>query len=376
MVAPTRLIAERFLEVVRLGPPGSGFQLDPESLEAMILLARYERIGGWLWNQVLGTARAGRPAPGPAQDELKRLARIEAAMTLKLVATTSRVLGLLSGQGIQVIPLKGLAYSALSSQFPFFRFRSPGDLDLLVAPGTAERAWRILTEAGFARTSTPSVHPDHHHLPTLIGDFQVPVEIHSAASLFWSEQLSWERLGESSRLVVWQGCELHVPAPTELCWHALIHSLGDGAPGCRMRNFLTVAALLRDGDVDLGLLASRMKQERIREHDSRHPVPDKAAQRWLDIATWLAGTAPSTGRSSDHLPDLVRLLAFRLKRLSHWPAEPAAQDRALTWMGEATRVALGLGLRRLGHWQPQHRQPRRIIESFLYQSLYRISSSD
>ena len=338
----------------------------------MIPLARYERIGGWLWNQVLGAGQTG--VSPTTQAELKNLARIEAATTLKLVATTSRVLDLLVGQGIRVIPLKGLAYSALSFQFPYFRFRSPGDLDLLVAPGTAERAWKLLTAAGFHRTPIPSVHPDHHHLPTLIGDFQVPVEIHSAASLFWSEELSWERLGKGTRRVTWHGCQLDVPAPTELCWHALIHSLGDGAPGCRMRNFLTVAALLRDGDIDRELFASRLEQESIREHDSRHPVPEKAVQRWLAIARWLAGATSSAGSGADPLPDLVRLLAFRVRRLSRWPTAPRAQTRALTWMGEATRVALKLGIRRLGHWQPKRRRPQRMIESLFYQSLYRVST--
>lgn len=369
MTAKTRSVVTTFLEMVRLGPSRSPSRLDGELLEAMLPLARYERIGSWLWNQLLV---AQNVVPDAIPGELKNLARFEAATSLRLVATTTRVLQLLSEQGIRVIPLKGLAYSALSSQFSFFRFRSAGDIDLLVQPGTAERAWRVLTEAGFVPISTPSVHPDHHHLPSLIGDLRVPVEIHSAASLFWSQELSWKRLGEGTRPVAWHGCQLDVPGSTELCWHALIHSLGDGDSGCLMRNFLTVAALIRDGAVDWQILTTRLKQERIVEHDARHRVPVRAARRWLDIAVWLAGAAPPAGRGSDPVSHLARLLEFRLRRLLSWPAGEAAQDRAQTWMGEATRAAIGLGVRRLGHWQPKYRQPGRIIESFLYQSLYRI----
>jgi len=365
-------VAERYLETIRLVPAVSSQRLDRETLEAMAPLARFGRIGSWLWHRLV---ESGQTELSPSmQAELKNQSRAEAAAMLKLVATTLRVFDLLSRQGIRVIPLKGVAYATLGTQFPFFRFRSSGDIDLLVEPGAAEQAWRILVEAGFQKIATPSVHPDHHHLPTLVGDFQVPVEIHSAASLFWSEALSWERLGQRTRSVTWHGCQIEVASTTELCWHALIHSLGDGAAGCRLRNFLTVAALLRDEALDWELLVTRLNEEPIREHDSRHPIPNRAVRRWFAIAAWLAGTSPPADLGSPDLPELVRLLEFRRRRLSRWPAAPEAQIRAATWLEEATRTTLGLGFRRLGHWQPKHRRPMRLIESFFYQSVCRFSA--
>ncbi len=348
--------------------------LDRETVEALVPLVNFEGVASWFRHRLIETGQDSDAPPGPT--ELRILAWNETAMSLRLAAATVQVLELFSRQNIQVIPLKGIAYTALSTRLPYFRFRPAGDIDLLVEPGSAPRAWQLLVDAGFRRTETPSVHPDHHHLPTLVNDLQIPVEVHASASLFWSDSFSWQRFGEAARQVSWQGRSLLIPSTTELCWHALIHNLGDGASGCRLRRFLTVAALLRDEALDWELLGSRLENEVIREHDSRHPVPRRAAHRWLGVAAWLGGIqVPPAIPFRSAIPDFVGLLEFRRQQLLHWPALPEAQARSASWLDEGTRVAFGLGLRRLGHWHPKWRRPHRLLASLFYQSLYRVSLS-
>lgn len=364
-------IAGRLLEMVRLDPGNRPPVLDREAVETLVPLANFEGVASWFRHRVIET---GQDSDSPAALQLRTLVLNETARSLKLYAATVQVLELFTRQNIRVIPLKGIAYAALGSRFPYLRFRSTGDIDLLVEPGSARRAWQLLVDAGFRRTETPSVHPDHHHHPTLVGDLEVPVEIHASASLFWSDSFSWQRLGEGARQLTWQGRPLEVPSTTELCWHALIHSLGDGASGCRLRGFLTVGALLRDEAIDWELLGSRLENERVREHDSRHLVPVRAARRWLGVAAWLAGIESPEGiASGSAIPDLIPLLEFRRQRISRRPETTAAQARTASWMEEGTRAALGLGLRRLGHWHPKRFRPKQLVASLFYQSAYRIN---
>ena len=270
--------------------------------------------------------------------------------------------------------LKGAAYSALGDRYRFFRFRPAVDVDLLVEPGSAERAWQSLTEAGFPRADAgPSLHPDHHHLPTLVGDFRIPVEIHVSASLLWPAEQSWSRMAGSAREVVWQGMPVLVPAPTELLWHAVSHSLGDGASGCRLRSFLTAAALVHNGgEVNWEVISERIEAEPVYEHDSRKRVRPLALKRWLAVAAWLGcATLPSGIARDIGAVDLARLVEFRRRRLARWSGAGPVPSRAERWIQEAARAELGLGTSRLAHWLPRRFRPRRMAASVVYQVLYR-----
>jgi hypothetical protein len=245
------------------------------------------------------------------------------------------------------------------------------DVDLLVEPGSSERAWQLLLDTGVGTIGPiPSVHPDHHHHPTLVTDLNVPVEIHSSASLFWSDTESWRRLHTNARQLTLRDCPVLVPEPTELFWHGVVHSLGDGPQGCRLRSFLTAAALLVDGtELDWDRIRTRIEKDRIREHDSRQPVPASSVRRWLSMAAWLGGIELPAGMGDDSVRErLVRLLEFRRRDLAAWPLDrpPRVEQR----IQEAARAELGLGLTRLGHWQPRSRQPKRLLSSLFYRLLY------
>jgi hypothetical protein len=360
------------LEAIRLDErPASAGPFDTGAIGGLLPLIRYEQVGAWLWHRLL---RASHPAeaPRPPQHDLRDQGLRHAALSLQVSAATIRTVKLLSSHGIHPVLLKGVACAALADRYPYFRFRPTGDVDLLVEPGSAESAWQLLFGAGFRRGTIESVHPDHHHLPALISDLNVPVEIHVSASLFWSPAESWNRLGSQAREVSWQGCRVLVPPPTELFWHAVVHSLGDGAFGCRLRNFLTAGALLLDdGGLDWDLLATRIADEPIREHDSRFPVPPRGVRRWISVAAWLANRPlPSDLMVDSAAGDLLKVLEFRRRQLARWPKMPLLQRKLEEWMDEATRTQLGLGLTRLGHWQPRSRRPKRLVTSMLYRVLY------
>lgn len=370
-----RAAVEGLLRFVRLHPGPEVPSLDAETTEALLPLVKYEKIAAWFGHRLQQSGQLAVMSPG-VQEDTRRLGVVQVASHLRLAAVTARVVRFLGSHGIRPVLLKGVAFSALGHRYPFFRFRSTNDADLLVEPGSAERAWRLLRDNGLGRNHpTPSVHPDHHHLPTLLGDLEIPIEIHSSASLFWTEAESWSRMRGGAREVAWQGIPVLVPAPTELFWHGVVHSLGDGPPGWRLRSFLTAAALLVEGrELDWDRIGARIKQEHIREHDSRYPVPFAAVKRWLNVAAWLGGTESAGGTRDDSvLPDLTRLLDFRRRRLAAWPSNPVRQQRVEQWMEEGTRAQLGLGRSRLGHWQPRRLGPRRLLSSLVYRLLYRMA---
>jgi hypothetical protein len=144
-------------------------------------LAEREKLLPVLWSR-LGEHAKSIPAPTAA------LLQRQAVVTEFRMALTESVLvqvvERLSTQGIQVMLLKGAALA--TTVYPSFAQRPMGDLDILVRPQHARRAWQCMKDAGWTLEPEFSeggdFHELHHHLPPLVDPkgLKVVLEIHRA----------------------------------------------------------------------------------------------------------------------------------------------------------------------------------------------------
>src|SRR5207247_3758434 len=112
--------------------------------------------------------------------ELRQLAKLSVMQMLQLEQLLHQTIDILTQQDIEAVLLKGagLAYTAYSS----FAERPMGDLDVLVRPPHAERAWSLLQTRGWTLPETrvgSERFTGHQHLPRLFhesGAFRL--EIH------------------------------------------------------------------------------------------------------------------------------------------------------------------------------------------------------
>lgn len=107
----------------------------------------------------------------------------------RAMALEDRLLRLLRGyedEGIPVILLKGAALAV--SSYPRFADRPMGDLDVLISPRHARRAWEVAIAQGWVwdeHVYPQSHYQAHHHLPPLFDGARTGarLELHTALSL-------------------------------------------------------------------------------------------------------------------------------------------------------------------------------------------------
>ena len=192
-------------------------------------------------------------APDSGYQNLRQLATSSVMRMLQFEQLLHNTLRDLEQQGIEVMLLKGagLAYTAYSS----FPDRPMADLDLLVQPDKAERAWSHLQAGDWtwpeARWAAGN-YTSHQHLPPLIqepGGFKL--ELHTdllpGGHPF---KISANTLWESARRVPTNGRVLTVPRPLHQLWHVCVHfvwqhGMGQGS----WRALRDSAAIVRRGDV-------------------------------------------------------------------------------------------------------------------------------
>jgi hypothetical protein len=363
-----------FLELLRLDPEPAQTSLSASEAVQLLGLARQQLIAPWYAHRL---RRVGLATQLPvAQQQELRAAGISVAMqNLSIEAGIADVMRSLSAAGIASVLLKGAAYAACGSRYPFIAHRQTGDVDMLVEPGRADEAWQLLRANGFRQVSeAPSLHPDHHHLPALASPGGYQVEIHTATTMFLTPDESWRLFGARAEVVSWRGTDVRVPANTALMWHSLVHSLGDAAEGCRLRHLLTNAALMTQ-PVDWGEIATLLKEKQVFQHDSRRVVPMEGVKRWLSAAAWLAGVElPATLRSnSDSGRTLQDLLLVQWQCLERIRTQPARSRYATRFGNEAATAAFRLGVQDGAHWQTWPQRWRYYMSSALLQAAYNVS---
>ena len=190
--------------------------------ERLYELARYEKAASVLLRHL---GRIGADTGSPGYEELRQLATISVMQMLQLEQLLHQTLDILARHDIEAVLLKGagLAYTAYSS----FADRPMGDIDLLVRPQHAERAWSLLQKHGW----TPPVNSGsdryvgHHHRPPLFQDSgRFRLEIHE--ELLPAEhpfRFSTDALWQHTRQITVKGRVITVLDPVRQLWHACVH---------------------------------------------------------------------------------------------------------------------------------------------------------
>jgi hypothetical protein len=191
--------------------------------EKLCALVQYEKGASVLLRQL---GRVGADAGGSGYRELRQLATISVMQMLQLEQLLHQTVDILADQKIEVALLKGagLGYTAYSS----FADRPMGDLDLLVRPRDATRAWSLLRKHGWVPDEAEvgaQRYVGHQHLPRLFresGTFRL--EIHASVlpqehPFRFSTDTFWDR----AQRVTANARAFTVPHPMHQLWHVCVH---------------------------------------------------------------------------------------------------------------------------------------------------------
>jgi hypothetical protein len=165
--------------------------------------------------------------PRPVLERLGRMGLVTEFQLASLHDRLGKLLALLARHDIDALLLKGagLAYSAYSS----LEERPMGDIDLLVHPDVADRAWKLAVENGWRRrkdVAEERSYEDHQHLSPLedADGLQIGLEIHIA--LFTQQApftLPASGLWERARRITVAGAPALVPSAEDQLLHAALH---------------------------------------------------------------------------------------------------------------------------------------------------------
>jgi len=232
-------------------------EIDWNELNALI---RYERAASVLLRQLdrIGSGNQGG-------QELRQLATMSVMQMLRLEQLLHQTIDIFTQHGIQTLLLKGagLAYTA----YPSFADRPMGDIDLLVRPGDARRAWSLLQKHGWSLAEGVEAErfTGHHHLPPLFQEGRTfRLEIHDA--LLPEEhpfQFATESLWTRSLKVAVKGRQLTVPDPMHQLWHVCVHfAWSHGMTWGSWRTLRDCAALIERGRLDWAEFVRLAKESR------------------------------------------------------------------------------------------------------------------
>ncbi len=260
-------------------------------------------------------------------------ARDAAARNLLVDEEADAVARTLERLGIPAVFMKGTARRLVADRYPMADARRTSDVDVLVPEPQSRDLWYELRRQGYERTNlSKPPRPEHHHLPALMNDRRVGVEIHTTHAQGIEPGESWRRHFEGSVAVVRGGATLRVPSATELFWTATAHALLIPDIAFFLVRLLDAALVWASGAaIDWSEVARRL--------DAKEIVDTGAAAAWLGAARGLAGQdVPGSlvGRVDRY--DLDRELRLRyavLRRVN----VPAGWRKVLAWWtSEVARV--------------------------------------
>jgi hypothetical protein len=193
--------------------------------ESVVNLATRERAVGPVARDLMRLGSG--TVPKPVLERLGRMGMVTEFQLASLHDRLGKLLGLLAKNDIEALLLKGagLAYSAYGS----LDERPMGDIDLLVHPDVADRAWKLAVENGWMRRKDVAAersYEDHQHLSPLedADGMQIGLEIHIA--LFTQQApftLDATTLWERGRRLTIAGAPAFVPSAEDQLMHAALH---------------------------------------------------------------------------------------------------------------------------------------------------------
>ena len=320
--------ADVLLATLRLGGAPSPDQLRDAwpraDLRAVRRLVEFEGCALWTYRrlrQLDVLAALDADFAGWLSDE----GRDAAARNLLIDAEADAVARTLDRLGIPGVFMKGTARRLVADRYPLADARRTSDVDVLVSRQRAWDLWYELRRQGYERTNlTKPPRPEHHHLPALMNDRRVGVEIHTTHARGIDPGVSWQRHFANGATVVRSGVTFRVPSATELLWTATAHALLIPDLAFFLVRLLDTALVWASGDaIDWDEVARRL--------DAKEIVDGGAAAAWLGAARVLAGQelpAALVGRVTPY--DLSRELRLRFAVLRR-VAVPAGWRKALAW---------------------------------------------
>jgi hypothetical protein len=191
----------------------------------VVWLAARQRCVAPLYARVLATG-AAVPWLEPV-DRLRRLALVADFQLDYLHQRLIRMLDVLRAASIDVVLLKGggLAYTSYVSP----NDRPMADIDMLVRPEHAERAWNLALENGWVRRGDVPMdrsYTEHQHLPPLEDDSGVRMGLEIHTSLFTDQapfEFSEAAIWEGARSIEIQGRPALVPSVVHQLLHCCLH---------------------------------------------------------------------------------------------------------------------------------------------------------
>jgi hypothetical protein len=281
-------------------------------------LAEREKLLPVLWNRI---GKYATSLPGAESERIRRQAAVIEFRMAIAETVLEDVVKRLTVAGIPVMLLKGAALA--TTVYRSFAARPMGDLDVLVPPDKAERAWRMLVDAGWRKEfeGGATFYEGHHHLAALVDPkgLGIVLEIHRAilppsGPFLFDEAELWRdatavSVGLNEALVPSRQHQL-----LHLCAHFAWSNMLASGLGRTVRD---VAALLASGPLDWASFTALARRTRagtcafwtlsLADALARAPVPlpalealrprqpamvTKALQRAL-IASALLGACPS-----------------------------------------------------------------------------------
>jgi hypothetical protein len=253
-------------------------------------LAEREKLLPVLWNRLGAYARS---LPGAEAERIRRQAAVIEFRMAVAETVLGEVIRRLAAAGIPVMLLKGAALA--TTVYGSFAARPMGDLDVLVPPDQANRAWQLLVDAGWRKEfeGGAAFYEGHHHLAALVDPkgLGIVLEIHRAilppsGPFLLDEAELWRDatavpLGTNEALVPSREHQL-----LHLCAHFAWSNMLASGLGRTARD---VAALLDAGPLDWESFTALAQRARagtcafwtisMARALARAPVPQSALQR-------------------------------------------------------------------------------------------------
>ena len=225
-----RLPAESAIVALSASGPAGDAELDaaldrPHDWERLLGLAARERAIAPFHSRL---RRLRRRLPSEQQAaRIERLAIVSEFQLAALHDRLARMLSLFAEHGVEALLLKGAALAHSAYERP--TDRPMGDIDLLVRPEAASRAWEVVLANGWRRrrdVATERSYEEHQHLPPLedTDGLEIGLELHTA--LFTHQapfDLPAGQLWEGARVLSIGGAPALVARPEDQLVHAALH---------------------------------------------------------------------------------------------------------------------------------------------------------
>jgi hypothetical protein len=195
--------------------------------------------GHGLAQLLLAHLRAAKAAVLPAVSlRLFALSKLEAHTAAVRARLTSEALDALAGADIPLLVLKGAALAQMV--YADAVCRPMRDVDVLIRPRDARRAYETLRQVGFTPGEGESG-PRHHHLPGLwkaedgvVADIELHHEL--LARVPFVARQTYDDLRPAAQPFRWGGRTLQTLGPEDMLWHLYAHAfvINTLCPGIRL----------------------------------------------------------------------------------------------------------------------------------------------